>query len=113
MCTHRNMDYENRLIRGHMQFNEPLVTQFTNKVLTQNKELSIDKIALKTVGDFGKVCSIISETNIKKSEQALSIIKKKHNCKKYLCQTLSDLTLLANKLGITLEELMEENLTQD
>jgi len=101
------MDYENRLIRGHMQFNEPLVTQFTNKVLTQNKELSIDKIALKTVGDFGKVCSIISETNIKKSEQ------KKHNCKKYLCQTLSDLTLLANKLGITLEELMEENLTQD
>ena len=113
MSTHRNMDYENTLIRGHMQFNEPLITQFTNKVLTQNKKQSIDKIALKTVGDFGKVCNIISETNIKKSDQALSIVKNKHNCKKYLSQTLSDLTLLANKLGITLEELMEENLTQD
>ena len=49
------MNYENTLIR-----------EFTNKALLQNKDLlSIDKIALKTVGDFGKVCTTISETNTK------------------------------------------------
>ena len=55
------MNYENTLIR-----------EFTNKALLQNKDLlSIDKIALKTVGDFGKVCTAIPETNTKNNNLAL------------------------------------------